>query len=115
FEELETARYTAYLKRDATVIINRYRLAPPTVIAGKEPYPDILPIIREKTGNIVMVEGTGIAEELGNPKGVNILLLGKLSTYLDVDEQLWIDSMNSMLKDKIRAANINGFRRGRQA
>ncbi len=115
FEELETARYVQYLKKDATVIINRYRLAPPTVIAGREPYPDVLPIIREKTADIVMVDGTSIAEEIGNPKGVNILLLGKLSTYLDADEQLWIDSMNTMLKEKIRAANINGFRRGRQA
>jgi indolepyruvate ferredoxin oxidoreductase, beta subunit len=115
FEELETARYVDYLKKDAIVIINRYRLAPPSVISGKEPYPDILPIIRERTGNIVMVDGSSIADEMKNPKGVNIILLGKLSTYLEASEALWIETMNSMLKEKIRAANIEGFRRGRQA
>jgi indolepyruvate ferredoxin oxidoreductase beta subunit len=115
FEELETARYVQYLKKDATVIINRFRLAPPSVISGKEPYPDILPIIREKTGKVVMVDGSAIADEMKNPKGVNIILLGKLSTFLEVDESIWIESMNSMLKEKIRAANIEGFKRGRNA
>jgi indolepyruvate ferredoxin oxidoreductase, beta subunit len=115
FEELETARYVQYLKKDATVIINRYRLSPPSVISGREPYPDIIPVIREKTGRIVMVDGSRIADEMGNAKGVNIILLGKLSTYLEADESLWIETMNSMLKEKIRKANIEGFRRGRQA
>ena len=39
FEELETARYVSYLNKGTHVIINRYRLLPPTVIAGTEPYP----------------------------------------------------------------------------
>ena len=115
FEELEAARYVQYLKKDATVIINRYRLAPPSVISGGEPYPDILPVLREKTDTIVMVDGTKIAEDMGNPKGVNTILLGRLSTFLEADESLWIEAMNSMLKEKIRTANIEGFRRGRQA
>lgn len=115
FEELETARYVQYLKNDAVVIINRYRLSPPSVISGKEPYPDVLPIIKGKTGNVVMVDGSRIADEMKNPKGVNIILLGKLSTYLEADESLWIETMNGMLKEKIRAANIEGFKRGRQA
>ncbi|HQJ08503.1 MAG TPA: 2-oxoacid:acceptor oxidoreductase family protein, partial [Deltaproteobacteria bacterium] len=115
FEELEAARYVQYLKKDAVVIINRYRLSPPSVISGKEPYPDVLPILREKTDRIVIVDGSRIADEMGNPKGVNIILLGKLSTYLEADEALWTLTMNDMLKEKIRAANIEGFKRGRQA
>lgn len=115
FEELEAARYVQYLKKDTTVIINRFRLAPPSVISGSEPYPDILPVLREKTNTIVMVDGTKIAEDMGNPKGVNTILLGRLSTFLEADESLWIEAMNSMLKEKIRTANIEGFRRGRQA
>jgi len=115
FEELEAARYVQYLKKGATVIINRYRLAPPSVISGGEPYPDILPVLREKTDTIVMVDGTKIAEDMGNPKGVNTILLGRLSTFLEADESLWIEAMNSMLKEKIRTANIEGFRRGRHA
>ncbi|HPX19857.1 MAG TPA: indolepyruvate oxidoreductase subunit beta [Deltaproteobacteria bacterium] len=114
FEELEAARYVKYLKKDAVVIINRYRLAPPSVISGQEPYPDVVPIIRERTRNILLVEGSAIAEEMGNARGVNIILLGVLSTFLEPPESVWIDAINTMLKEKIRAANIEGFKRGRQ-
>jgi len=114
FEELEAARYVRYLKKDAVVIINRYRLAPPSVISGQEPYPDVVPIIRERTRNILLVEGSAIAEEMGNARGVNIILLGVLSTFLEPPESVWIDAINTMLKEKIRAANIEGFKRGRQ-
>jgi len=113
FEELETARYTAYLKKDAHVIINSYRLSPPSVISGSQSYPDIIPIIREKTKNIHMVEGNAIAEEIGNPRGVNVVLLGTLSTFLEPEEGLWLECINSMLKEKIRSINIEGFQKGR--
>ena len=114
FEELEAARYLKYLKKDAMVIINRYRLAPPAVVSGSRAYPDVVPFLKEKTPNIHLVSGTAIAEEMCNARGVNIILLGVLSTLLDPPESAWYDAINSMLKEKIRAANIQGFKRGRQ-
>jgi indolepyruvate ferredoxin oxidoreductase beta subunit len=114
FEELETARYVEYLRDSSNIIINRFRLSPPTVIAGKEPYPDITPILKEKTSRIHFVDGNTIAEELGNPRGVNIILLGTISALLEPDESLWIECINDMLPEKIRSKNIEGFRRGRQ-
>src|SRR5512137_399713 len=38
FDELETSRYLPYLKGATHVIINRFLLSPPTVIAVKEAY-----------------------------------------------------------------------------
>jgi indolepyruvate ferredoxin oxidoreductase beta subunit len=114
FEELETARYMSYLNENTQVLINTYRLSPPTVIAGKEPYPDITPIIKERTSRINFVNGSAIAEELGNTRGVNIILLGALSTLLEPDEALWLETIKDMLPEKIRAKNVAGFKRGRQ-
>jgi len=113
FEELETARYLPYLKADTTVIINRFRLSPPTVIVGKEAYPDITPILKEKTSDIRMVDGSALASELGNPRGVNVILLGTLSELLEPAESLWIETITDMLPEKIRAQNIEGFKKGR--
>ncbi len=114
FEELETGRYLQYLKEDTTVIINRFRLSPPTVIAGKEAYPDIIPVVKEKAQNIRMVDGSALAGELGNPRGVNVILLGALSTMLEPGEALWLDTIIDMLPEKIRAQNIEGFKQGRK-
>jgi indolepyruvate ferredoxin oxidoreductase beta subunit len=114
FEELETARYMPYLNGSTRIIINRFRLSPPTVIAGKETYPDITPLLREKTSNVHLVDGSALAMELGNPRGVNVVLLGTLSTLLEPAETLWIETISDMLPAKIRAANIEGFKRGAQ-
>jgi len=114
FEELETARYINYLKRDAHVIINQYRLSPPSVLAGKEQYPDVIPMIREISDNIISLDGTDMALNLGNPKGVNIVLLGVLSRFLETDETVWTECINTMLPEKIRQKNVEGFLKGRQ-
>ncbi|HQI82793.1 MAG TPA: indolepyruvate oxidoreductase subunit beta [Deltaproteobacteria bacterium] len=114
FEELESARYLPYLNAATKVIINRFRLNPPTVIAGKDAYPDITPLLREKTAHVHLVDGSALAGELGNPRGVNIVLLGTLSALLDVPEKLWLETIADMLPEKIRAANIEGFKRGRK-
>jgi indolepyruvate ferredoxin oxidoreductase beta subunit len=102
-----------YIKADTTVIINRFRLSPPTVIAGKESYPDITPILKEKVQDIRMVEGSSLASELGNARGVNVILLGVLSTLLEPAESLWIETITDMLPEKIRLKNIEGFKQGR--
>lgn len=113
FEELESARYLPYLNRDSRVIINRFRLSPPSVNAGKDVYPDVLPLIHAATPHVHVVDGSAVARKIGNPRGVNIVLLGVLSTLLQPEETLWNECLNAMIPEKIRAINIAGFRAGR--
>jgi indolepyruvate ferredoxin oxidoreductase, beta subunit len=113
FEELETARYLAYLNSGSNVIINRFRLSPPSVIAGKDTYPDVLPLVRKVTGNVTMVDGSDTAAKIGNPRGVNIVLMGVLSKYLDTPEEIWVETLNDMVAERIRKINIEGFMKGR--
>ena len=113
FEELETARYLSYLNSSSKVIINRFRLSPPSVIAGKDTYPDILPLIENVTKNLRIVEGSITAKEIGNPRGVNIILMGVLSKLLEPSEKLWTETLNDMIAEKIRKINIEGFMKGR--
>ena len=113
FEELETARYLSYLNSGTKVIINRFRLSPPSVIAGKDTYPDVLPLIENVTKNVRIVEGSSTANEIGNPRGVNIILMGVLSKLLEPSEKLWTETLNDMIAEKIRKKNIEGFMKGR--
>jgi indolepyruvate ferredoxin oxidoreductase beta subunit len=114
FEELETARYLPYLNGGSQVIINKFRLSPPSVISGKDAYPDILPLVENVTKKIDVVEGSRTAKEIGNQRGVNIVLMGVLSKFLDVPESLWIETLNDMIAEKIRKINIEGFLKGRE-
>ena len=60
-----------------------------------------------------MVDGSALASELGNARGVNVILLGVLSMVLEPAESLWIETLTDMLPEKIRVQNIEGFKRGR--
>ena len=72
FEELETARYLSYLNSGTKVIINRFRLSPPSVIAGKDTYPDVLPLIENVTKNVRMrLNSTITPKRLRQPFGTN--------------------------------------------
>jgi len=114
FEELETARYIDFLKPDAWVIINQYRLPPPTVSIGKEAYPDAGGMLKQRTSNLISVYGDEIAGSLGNKRVLNSVLLGVLSSLLEPDESIWEDCINRKLSGKIRDINIDAFRKGRK-
>ncbi len=113
FEELETARYLDFLRPDAWVLINRYRLPPPTVSIGKEMYPEVEGIVREKTRRIVFVDAGDIALSLGNKRVLNSVLLGVLSTLLEPDTDTWEQCIAERLPEKVRDVNIMAFRMGR--
>ncbi|MEA2102769.1 MAG: indolepyruvate oxidoreductase subunit beta [Thermodesulfobacteriota bacterium] len=115
FEELETARYMDYITDHTRVIINRFRLNPPAVIAGDMEYPSIEGIISGFTSHVSFVDASGMATDMGNPKGVNIILLGIISAFLEPEEALWTQTLGDLLKEKIRKINIEGFLRGRSA
>jgi len=46
-------------------------------------------------------------------KTSNIILLGKLSTYLDLPESAWEIAIKRSVKEKFVAINIEAFQKGR--
>lgn len=53
------------------------------------------------------------AERLANRKGLNVALLGYLSTYLDLPEAVWVEALAANFPEKLHAANLQAFRLGR--
>lgn len=113
FEELEAARYLPYMNGGTTVIVNRFRLAPPSVIAGKEPYPDVVPILKGCSGNVYLADGTAVAQALGERRALNLVLMGVLSRFIEIPETLWAEVIADMVPERIREVNLEAFKRGR--
>ena len=115
FELLETYRYLSLLHPQGTVVVNNLRIAPPSVALGQDNYPQDIPAkIRQHVENLVVVDGLQLAEEAGNPRTVNIVLLGALSNVLDSDDNLWLDAIKKMVPSRFLEANLNAFKLGRQ-
>ena len=117
-ELLESARWIDWLRPDGALLINRQRIAPMTVTVGDLIYPEderILDLVRARTDDVTFIDGLAIAEELGNARMVNTVVLGALASRLDVDEETWLSVIEERVPPKYADLNRKAFRRGRQA
>ncbi len=115
-ERLEAVRHLEYLKPGGVALVNDQRIDPSMLIWGKAPYPqEVEPLLRRRAGRVVMVPAHRIAEELGNVKIVNVVMLGALSVELDLDEDVLTSGIEKRVPTKALEINIRGFLKGRQA
>ena len=47
-------------------------------------------------------------------RAVNIVMVGVLSTYLPVEEKVYIDVMHERIPERFRDVNIKAFQEGRK-
>lgn len=114
FELLETRRYLNLLRPGAKVIANDFRIQPPSVLLGKERYPDNLAEeISSRFSDFKLVDGLKIATEVGNPRVANTVLLGTVSKLLQLDDQVWQKALQKMVPAKALQVNLKAFESGR--
>lgn len=118
FEPLEAARWVNWLHPDGVVLADPRTVDPLSVSSGDATYPDMVDIeaaLRARTAKVKFVLGTDVAQRLGNPRMANTVLLGTLSTFLDVPVDVWLQVISQRLKPKYVAANHQAFMEGREA
>jgi len=115
FEQAEALRSLDWLKKGGMVVTSRTKLVPPIATSGKVKYPDD-PVadVKTRAENVIAVDADKIALELGNPRLVNILLLGIVSTDLDFDVSVWESAIRDRVKAKFVDINLKAFARGRE-
>ena len=115
FELLESARYLPYLHKSSRVIVNTQKIYPAPVATGAERYPDnVLDRLREQKIDVFPIDAFGIVSKLGETRAVNILLVGALSRFLPVKEQVFLKLINEIVPEKVRRVNIDAFKKGRK-
>lgn len=108
FEEMEALRYAHMLKNDGVLIVNKYNIPSLQILTGESEYPTgIIAKLERYTKNIEVIEAHKIANELGNPKVMNIVLLGALSKHLpELDLE---DAIKNTVKEKLLEVNLKAF------
>jgi indolepyruvate ferredoxin oxidoreductase beta subunit len=114
FELLESLRYLPYLSSSSRVIVNTQRIFPPTVATGLESYPEnIVDELKKRGIEVLPVNAFDMAKRLGEVRAVNIILVGVLSRYLPVNEEVFIEVIKERVKKGFVDINIKAFREGR--
>jgi indolepyruvate ferredoxin oxidoreductase beta subunit len=114
-ERVEALRYLEYLGPSSKVIVNDHVIVPVTVTTGSASYParqSILDTIQQVTSDLVIVPGVSIAEELGNARTSNVVLLGSLARHLPVDRSTWEKVIGDIVPARYRELNLKAFARG---
>jgi len=118
FEKLEALRFAHYLREGGTAVINDMALVPITVSAGGAVYPDdahLGPALAAVRATMITVPGERLAQEAGNVKAANVVLLGALSTLLPLSEELWWSCLEQRVPKKFLDLNRQAFAAGRAA
>lgn len=118
FELLEAARWIDWLKPDGVVIANRQQIMPMSVSVGDAHYPaedDLVRALQERAKRVLLVDALPLAEQAGNPRTVNTVILAALSTLLDTDPALWETAILRRVPEKYRDVNVEAFRLGQSA
>ncbi|MDD3293604.1 MAG: indolepyruvate oxidoreductase subunit beta [Geobacteraceae bacterium] len=115
FELMETYRCLPLLKPGATVVANDLRIPPPSVLMGRESYPEgIAERIRELFPDFVLIDGDKLASDAGNRRAANTVLLGAVSGRLDIEEDYWLQALDKVVPRKALEINRKAFLMGRE-
>jgi len=117
FEMLEAGRWPAFIKKDAVVIVNRYRIPPPSVNLGKASYPreeELDSLLKSAASRVFWINATEKAKELGNPAVIGVVMLGALSSLVGGEESAWLNVIKRMVPERFVDLNLKAFEAGRQ-
>ena len=116
FEMLEAARYTEYLKKDGQIVVNTQQIDPMPVITGAAKYPANLVEKMQKEGiKVDALDCLSLAEKAGTSKSVNIVLMGRLSKYMDFPKEAWMSAIEKLVKPQFVEINKKAFELGLNA
>jgi indolepyruvate ferredoxin oxidoreductase beta subunit len=114
FEQLEGLRWINYLRPIGKIVMNDHKINPPAVNLGEMEYPKGIPeTIQSKIKNFYLVRGTEIALQLGDVRAANVVLLGAISKFFELNEDLWLKTILNYLPPKVHELNRKAFSAGR--
>ncbi|WP_420133207.1 2-oxoacid:acceptor oxidoreductase family protein [Rhodopseudomonas sp.] len=119
-EWAEGLRWLPHLKRDTGVFIcDTKRIVPPFAclnrkLGAKMRYStETAEQVSAYVSEAYAIDATRMAEELGNDRAANVVLLGALSTVLDFSLPEWERTVTSFVPKKTIAVNTAAFELGR--
>lgn len=115
FEKLEGLRSLEYLKPTGKLVVNDTEISPLSVVIGTSTYPDgILEEIKSKSDCRVM-QASKMADDLGNNKVTNVILLGSVIKLMGLAEIDWESIISKNVKPQFIDLNIKALKAGMDA
>jgi indolepyruvate ferredoxin oxidoreductase beta subunit len=123
FEKAEALRNLRMLRPGGLAVVNMEAIKPITVTSGGQPYPDddhLKAAFTQATSHAVYVDGAGMANELGNARVANVVLLGALAAQVEksgmagtaLKFDTWMEVISGRVPQKYIELNQCAFKAG---
>jgi indolepyruvate ferredoxin oxidoreductase beta subunit len=114
-EQIEALRYADFLADDGLAAVSSQAIMPVTVSMGACSYPSQ---VREKLKTVfprlIYLDAVKMAGSLGDVRAANLVLLGAMSSALDLPASSWQEAIRSSVKEKHQQLNLKAFEMGRR-
>jgi indolepyruvate ferredoxin oxidoreductase beta subunit len=109
---MEALRYLNYLKPDGKVVVNDFEIGSMPILSGKADYPSNAVEILQSKAKTIVIDAAGEAEKLGNPKVMNIILLGTIIKAMGLEEIDWEKIVKENIKESLVEINLKALDKG---
>jgi len=113
-ERVETLRCVDYLAPGGLAVVSSQAVVPVTVSSGQATYPeDAEARIRQLFPRLLYFDAVEVAGRSGNIRASNVVVVGALSTGLDLPPEAWQAAIREAVKPKFVEVNLRAFEAGR--
>lgn len=112
FEMMEALRMLEYLKPEGRVVVNDYKIPSAPILSGKVDYPAGILDTLKASAQTTVINAAEIAKKIGNPKTMNIVLLGALIKAMKLTEIDWEKIIRENVKPAFVEDNLKALKAG---
>ena len=115
-EPAEALRFGHYLSRYGVALINTEPVLPVSVTMGKSVYPaleDLVAPLKVVCKDVKTLDATVLAREAGTAQAMNVVMLGALSKYTPIKEELLLEALCDVVPKKYLDVNKRAFQIGK--
>ncbi|MEO0107981.1 MAG: 2-oxoacid:acceptor oxidoreductase family protein, partial [candidate division WOR-3 bacterium] len=97
------------------VLLDSLKVPPMPVLIGTTEYPgDVIDRIRTRAKSVLIIEAHRKAKELGQSKAQNTVMLGALSTQLELPTTAFEKAIRENVKPRFLDANLRAYQEGQR-
>lgn len=116
FEKLEALRHAHFLAPNGVAMVNDQEIRPVTVSSGQAAWPEDLDgMLRSAFPKLELIPALKMARELGSVRTMNVVMIGALSNYTEIEDAVWQESIKALVKPQFVDLNLMAFEAGKKA
>jgi indolepyruvate ferredoxin oxidoreductase, beta subunit len=118
FEKLEACRWLGFLRCDGVAIVNDEKIPTLALNSFLTKYPSdetMGHLLATHAAEVSLVPAAALARQIGNPRVANVILLGRLSRYLELPKPAWHEAIRERVPARFLVPNLSAFALGRSS